>query len=96
MSFLQGIFERAGKVEVATKSVTVQLLPMHAPTVFRLLTELQAHPEWKSLDPPIIRVGAREAADLPLIHPRIMSDNFMLVKTIAGKMEQKNNEGDLT
>jgi hypothetical protein len=82
ISFLQGLFERAGEVDVATRSVTVRLLPAHAPAVFRLLTVLQANPQWKSQDPPVIKVGAKEAAALPLFHPKI-SDNFTLVKMLA-------------
>jgi len=85
ISFLQGIFERSAKVDDKNRSVLVTALPIHAPDVFKLLTEVEAQPSWLSRDPPIIRVSVEAAARIPLFNPIVMSDNFKRVLSLSKK-----------
>lgn len=82
VSFIQGLFESAGEIDSATRTVSICTLPIHASTVFSLLVELDATPSWLSVEPPIMRISIEDAAKIPVFSPIILSDKFNMLQTL--------------
>ncbi len=69
VSFLQGFFESAAKVDEEKRRVAVNISPFNAPIVMRLLLEVGAYPIASSVEPAQFAVSVEDAARIPLFSP---------------------------
>ena len=68
VSFLQGFFERAARVDEDNRRVAVNVTPFNAPIVLKLLLEVGAYP-LASKEPTGLVVTVDDAARVPLFSP---------------------------
>jgi hypothetical protein len=70
VSFLQGFFESAAKIDKGRRRVEVGVSPINAPIVLRLLLEVGVHPLSSCSESPEFAVSMEDAARVPLFSPR--------------------------
>ncbi len=83
VSFLQGFFESAAKIDAEKGRVAVKVPPLHAPVVLKLLLEVGAYPMASSVEPSEFAVSVDDAARIPLFSPVTGSRKFDRVLSLA-------------